>query len=341
MYEFEKWKIEIDLEGTRSYYEQLQIQPRDLEAWNNYCIYLESMSKEEKKFFEKFGILPYKCDVNSFGLSKKGYLTYGTYLVKGEYLEIPQEIHTPFENVNDEEISFLPEKSPEFEVGIFSFKFLRDVEIFRALKDIPEGFICLEFMVDELPWLLEEEPQNIMPEYVEWWQPLKKVKEMKQQQKRDIRLNQEILQEIIWDLKSQNIPFRMMKKDQVQLFKKCWFDAFAPKENRKKAKKVCLPKGWYLWHLFSYKYAECMEKERALAAFARCEKSDCYLYLSYMKFGIKIRNADKFIWKDKNIYEDFLLTDKDFTWTFAHTHEEQCGPYFKKDADIVDTLHFT
>ena len=27
---------------------------------------------------------------------------------------------------------------------------------------------------------------------------------------------------------------------------------------------------------------------------------------------------------------DWYLVDKEFSWTFAHTHEEQCGPYFCK-----------
>ena len=25
---------------------------------------------------------------------------------------------------------------------------------------------------------------------------------------------------------------------------------------------------------------------------------------------------------------DWYLVDKDFTWTYAHTHESECGPYF-------------
>ena len=25
---------------------------------------------------------------------------------------------------------------------------------------------------------------------------------------------------------------------------------------------------------------------------------------------------------------DVYLVDKDFTWTYVHTHEEACGPYF-------------
>ena len=27
---------------------------------------------------------------------------------------------------------------------------------------------------------------------------------------------------------------------------------------------------------------------------------------------------------------DWYLVDKEFSWTFAHTHEAQCGPYFCK-----------
>ena len=29
---------------------------------------------------------------------------------------------------------------------------------------------------------------------------------------------------------------------------------------------------------------------------------------------------------------DWYLVDKDFTWTCAHTHEAQCGPYFCRPA---------
>ena len=27
---------------------------------------------------------------------------------------------------------------------------------------------------------------------------------------------------------------------------------------------------------------------------------------------------------------DWYLTDKDFTWTYAQTHEAACGPYFAR-----------
>lgn len=32
----------------------------------------------------------------------------------------------------------------------------------------------------------------------------------------------------------------------------------------------------------------------------------------------------------RDYYQDFIITDKNFTWTFAHTHEFYCGPYFAK-----------
>ena len=37
-------------------------------------------------------------------------------------------------------------------------------------------------------------------------------------------------------------------------------------------------------------------------------------------------------WEEHSCMEgaDWYLTDKDFTWTFAHTHEEACGPYFAR-----------
>ena len=30
---------------------------------------------------------------------------------------------------------------------------------------------------------------------------------------------------------------------------------------------------------------------------------------------------------------DWYLVDKDFSWTYVHTHEEMCGPYFCRAAD--------
>ena len=30
---------------------------------------------------------------------------------------------------------------------------------------------------------------------------------------------------------------------------------------------------------------------------------------------------------------DWYLVDRDFTWTYAHTHEAECGPYFCRPED--------
>jgi Domain of unknown function (DUF4275) len=329
IYEFGKWKIDIDTEGTRKYYESLNILPNDLEAWNNYCLYLERLKPEEKKFFEDLGIEPHKCDVNGLGFENGIYPTYGRYLIKGNYLEVPEEKYMLLEDFVENGVPNDIEEERNLQVGIFEFEFLTEDGMFHpAPKDTPTGFVCLEFMVEELPWILPVKPHHIMPASANWWQPIKKMKQMIHNRKIQIEEEHKTLQSIIWDLKTQNIPFRIMKKSQVNVFKKYWLYMFAPEENYKNAKKVCITKWNYLWHLFSYEYVDCRENLEAIEAYKTIIKSDCYLYLSYFDIGIKIRKAEDFIWENKDIYEDFVITDKDFNWTFAKTHEEQCGPYF-------------
>ncbi|MBA4685880.1 MAG: DUF4275 family protein [Candidatus Galacturonibacter soehngenii] len=327
--EFGKIKIDVDVEATKKYYSTLQVLPRDIEAWNNYCLYLEKMKPEEKSFFEELGILPHKCDIESLGYNANRYYPIvGMYLIKGSMIQSDKE-----DVVNDSD------KSAEdaityfnmIEVGRFSFRpILKNVRWNGDVVNIEEGFVCIEVFSERFPWVLPEKPNHTIPEPANWWHPVKKVKEVLHDRKMNEKWKQETLQSVIWDLKEQNIPFHVMKKSQVNAFKNAWIYTFAPEENIKKAKKVCYPEGFYLWHMFSYEYAKCKTHENALKAFYKTTKEDCYLYLSYFNVGIKIRNADRFEWKNKDLYEDFVMTDKDFCWTFAKTHEEECGPYFLK-----------
>ncbi|CAM3916602.1 hypothetical protein GCM10009865_54200 [Aeromicrobium ponti] len=48
-----------------------------------------------------------------------------------------------------------------------------------------------------------------------------------------------------------------------------------------------------------------------------------------------IENAKKLKAEDitnriEEYMDDVYVVDKDFTWTYIHTHEEFCGPYFYK-----------
>lgn len=327
--EFGNVKIDVDVEATKKFYSTLQISPSDIEAWNNYCTYLEKMKPEEKSFFDELGILPHKCDIESLGYNKNRYYPIvGMYLIKGIVVKSEEK------NSYDEEEKKADDATSYFnmiEVGRFSFRpILKNVRWNGDFVNIEEGFLCIEVFSEKFPWVLPEKPNNTIPEPANWWQPVKKVKEVVHQRKMNEKWKQETLQSVIWDLKEQNIPFHVMKKSQVNAFKNAWIYTFSPEGNIKKAKKVCCLEGSYLWHLFSYEYANCRMNQEALKAFEEIKKEDCYLYLSYFNVGIKIRNADRFEWENKELYEDFIITDKDFCWTFAKAHEEEYGPYFLK-----------
>jgi hypothetical protein len=329
LYEFGKWKIDVDREGTLNYYIGLEIYPKDKEAWLNYHLYLEQMKPEEKIFFDDFGIMPEKCDVDSVGYTDGTYPTFGQYLVKGKYVEMPEEKYMLLEDFLKEGPEEAEEENPILQIEHFNISFLRKDGIFNeAPADLPDGFICLEFSADELPWVLLGKASHVMPEWARWWQPVKKIKEVLHNKKMQKEDEQRVLRELKCDLKAQNIPFCVMQKKQVQAMKHRWFQVFAPPGQVKKAKKVCLSAGNYLWHLFSFEFVKPLEGKRAVEAYKNCEKSDCYLLLSFYDIGIKIKGVDRYIWHLKDCDLDLVMTDRDFQWTFAQTHEMDLGPYF-------------
>ncbi|WP_372459295.1 DUF4275 family protein [Alkalihalobacillus deserti] len=44
----------------------------------------------------------------------------------------------------------------------------------------------------------------------------------------------------------------------------------------------------------------------------------------------KLNNADKIKAEDFNNESDVYIVDTNFNWTYVHTHEDDCGPYFYK-----------
>ena len=111
-----------------------------------------------------------------------------------------------------------------------------------------------------------------------------------------------------------------------------WLDAFAAGIPREQMAEHVLSEGNYLWHIFSWELAPCLEGDAARQALAACPAGKVYSFyeglwndLPYVK-PAELPLAEDFF-ADKH---DVYLVDKDFTWTYVHTHEESCGPYFCK-----------
>jgi hypothetical protein len=87
----------------------------------------------------------------------------------------------------------------------------------------------------------------------------------------------------------------------------------------------------YLWHLFSWKKAECLEGDRADEAFSREDKNGCYLFYQHCDEALLLEDASALQVCDLLEEEDVYVTDRQFRWTYVRTHETGwCGPYFYK-----------
>ncbi len=100
-----------------------------------------------------------------------------------------------------------------------------------------------------------------------------------------------------------------------------------------------LSEGNYLWHLFSWELVPCLSGEAARAALAEAS-SGAEVYLFYSEYppegappvqpltGALLASLPT----DAGAIpgSDWYLVDRDFTWTYANTHEESCCPYFRR-----------
>ena len=121
----------------------------------------------------------------------------------------------------------------------------------------------------------------------------------------------------------------------IKQIKERWLDAFAEGAPEAELGKHVLAEHNYLWHLFSYDLVPHLTGEEARQA---RPNEDCWLF--YCEYP----PADEPIARAVTAAEaaaladsqngDWYLVDKYFTWTYAHTHEAQCGPYFCRRGNL-------
>ena len=123
-------------------------------------------------------------------------------------------------------------------------------------------------------------------------------------------------------------PFPATIKD----LRERWLDTFAADVSEEDLGKHVLVGGGYLWHIFSYDLVPCLSGDNARKALAELPDTGCYRF--YKEYPPQDQPRIKAI----SMAEvsslpddlDWYLVDKDFAWTYVHTHEEDCGPYFCK-----------
>ena len=123
-------------------------------------------------------------------------------------------------------------------------------------------------------------------------------------------------------------PFPATIKD----LRERWLDTFAADVSEENLGKYVLAGGSYLWNIFSEKLVPCLEGNVACKALAELPDTECYrFYKEYPPQDqprIKAVSMEDVASLPDDL--DWYLVDKDFTWTYVHTHEEDCGPYFCK-----------
>ena len=132
------------------------------------------------------------------------------------------------------------------------------------------------------------------------------------------------------------VPWEASFPSTIKEVRERWLDTFASEVSEEDLGKRVLAGGNYLWHIFSYKLVPCLEGDEARKALAELPDTECYRF--YKEYPPQDQPRIKAITMEDipSLPQDldWYLVDKDFTWTYVHTHEEDCGPYFCKASQI-------
>lgn len=127
-------------------------------------------------------------------------------------------------------------------------------------------------------------------------------------------------------------PFPSSRK----VLKNRWLDAFAEGVSEEDLGKRVLAEGNFLWHLFSWELVPCLEGNAARQALTEVPEETVYrFYYEYPPEGVpltcSLTKAEALALPESETVmsgADWYLVDKNFTWTYAHPHEPERGPYF-------------
>lgn len=131
------------------------------------------------------------------------------------------------------------------------------------------------------------------------------------------------------------VPWMETFPTDIRRLRERWLDAFTEDVSEADLGKHVLAEGNYLWHAFSWKLVPCLEGSDARQALEEAAESELYLF--YNEYPPQGASRVRPISKEEALSmrppqthagADWYVVDKDFTWTYAHTHESGCGPYF-------------
>lgn len=112
-----------------------------------------------------------------------------------------------------------------------------------------------------------------------------------------------------------------------------WLQAFAASVSEDNLSKYVARDRNFLWHIFSWELVPCLKEDAARKAFDALEYDRAIrFHFGYYRNGTfsitDISFTGKLCSADLDDSEDIYITAPDFSWTYVHTHESYCGPYF-------------
>jgi hypothetical protein len=96
----------------------------------------------------------------------------------------------------------------------------------------------------------------------------------------------------------------------------------------------------YDWHVFSWELTQSISDHKAISKALGLKDKEWYVWGDRdSSFGVKVIGITPC--NLSNLYEDFILSAIDLSWTIAFTHEQCCGPYYcdKKLANFKRLTH--
>lgn len=105
-----------------------------------------------------------------------------------------------------------------------------------------------------------------------------------------------------------------------------WSKLFAGEVNSDEKRKIGYEN--YKWHIFSFQKVEALSDSKARQAFNKCKKEKVYVFYQHKDEAFYIENAQMLRSADFDSDYDIYIFDMVKKWTYVHTHEAQCGPYF-------------
>ena len=108
--------------------------------------------------------------------------------------------------------------------------------------------------------------------------------------------------------------------------KHLWDELFAADVNL--ADKLKIHYQQYLWHLFSNRKKVALEGQIARERFNQIQKNDVYIFYNNSEETYVVTGSEYLRDIDFDQEQDIYIMDLNNKWTYIHTHESDCGPYF-------------